>query len=229
MLEDLKLHVRTWCASIKRKKKLHILFSLRFHLLCFSRLVSYRFFFLFRTICSRFYFFFFYIGFFFFIHTSKAAVNKPYLNMNNLSLATAFKTHRHSPSLLSLFSPPRLSKLNPLCWSVMQTSRKNASELWAVFMSKSCMHKDGEARTKRDVESREIKGCTKKEEQMKKKLFIYRTAGLGPGLRTVITHDQQRGRAEITGRCCDAHPGVQMKLHKTKQCTSRREEYGELE
>lgn len=149
--------------------------------------------------------------------------------MNSLSLATAFKTHRHSPSLLSLFSPPRLSKLNPLCWSVMQTSRKNASELWAVFMSKSCMHKDGEARTKRDVESREIKGSTKKEEQMKKKLFICRTAGLGPGLRTVITHYQQRGRAEITGRCCDAHPGVQMKLHKTKQCTSRREEYGELE
>lgn len=91
------------------------------------------------------------------------------------------------------------------------------------------MHKDGEARTKRDVESSEIKGCTKTEEQMEKKLFIYRTAGLGPGVRTVITHYQQRGRAEITGRCCDAHPGVQMKLHKTKQCTSRREECGELE
>lgn len=108
------------------------------------------------------------------MRTSKAAVNKPYLSMNSRSLATAFERRTHSLSLLNLFSLPRFSKLNPLCWPEMQTSRKNASELWVVFRVRVLsMHKDGEARTKGDVESREIKASTEKAEQMEKKKYIY--------------------------------------------------------
>lgn len=85
------------------------------------------------------------------------------------------------------------------------------------------MHKDGEARTKGDVESREIKGSTEKAEQTYIYLFIYRTAGLGPRLRTVITHYQQRRRAVITGRrvWCKASRGAnEVAQHKTVQTSN---------
>lgn len=146
--------------------------------------------------------------------------------MNSLCLATAFETHRRSSSLLSLFSHPRFSKLNPLCWPVMQTARKNA-----VFMSVLSMHIDGEARTKGDMESREIKGFSEKAEEVKTKyiyLFIEQQGSV-QCVRTVITHYQQRRRAKITGRCCEARrPGVLMKLHNTKQCNGQRKYCGLL-
>lgn len=54
-------------------------------------------------------------------------------------------------------------------------------------------------------------------------LFIYRTAGLGLRLRTVITHYQQRRRAVITGRrvWCKASRGAdEVAQHKTVQTSN---------
>lgn len=79
------------------------------------------------------------------------------------------------------------------------------------------------------MESMEIEG-TRRESTANGRIysFIYvhmEQQGEGLGL---ISHYQQRGRAEKTGRCWDACSGMQMVLPETKQCRSAREECEKL-
>lgn len=91
------------------------------------------------------------------------------------------------------------------------------------------MHIDGEARTKGGIRGdQRILGPSRINEN-KVYLFLYGTAVPGPSLRKVITHYQQRRRAEITGHDCEAgRPGLLMKLHNTNPCKSQREYCGRL-